>query len=50
MRKGTNKEPDAELLKRLQEEVPEVLDAKMDFDALVGNFLSVDGTCSSVGR
>ena len=42
MRKGTNKERDAELIKRLQEEAPEVLSAKVGFDALVENILSVD--------
>jgi hypothetical protein len=30
-RKGTNKERDAELIKRLQEEAPEVLSAKVNF-------------------
>jgi hypothetical protein len=49
MRKGTNKERDAELIKRLQEAAPEILDAKVDFDALVGNILSVNGSCSRLG-
>jgi len=35
MRKGTNKERDGELLKRLQEEAPEVLNARVDFDSLI---------------
>jgi len=39
MRKGTNKERDAELMKRLQAEAPEVLSAKVDFDALVANII-----------
>jgi hypothetical protein len=43
MRKGTNKERDAELIKRLQDEAPEVLTARVDFDAIVDNVLS-DGS------
>jgi hypothetical protein len=35
MRKGTNKERDAELIKRLQEEAPDVLKASVDFDSLI---------------
>jgi hypothetical protein len=42
MRKGTNKERDAELIKRLQEEAPEVLSAKVGFDALVTKVISAD--------
>jgi hypothetical protein len=50
MRKGTDKERDAELIKRFQAEAPEVLDAKVDFDALVGNILSADVTRTSIGN
>jgi hypothetical protein len=42
MRKGTGRERDRELIARLQKEAPEVLSAKVDFDALVENILSAD--------
>ncbi len=43
MRKGTNKERDAELVNRLQDEAPEVLKASVDFDSLIDKlFLSDD--------
>ncbi len=49
MRKGTNKERDAELIKRLQDEAPEVLRAKVGFDAVVENILSVDSDRNALG-
>jgi hypothetical protein len=33
MRKGTNKQRDKELIARLQEEAPEVLEARVNFDS-----------------
>ena len=44
MRKGTNKERDAELIKRLQAEAPEVLKARVDFDAIIDTVLTADGS------
>ena len=35
MRKGTDKERDRELIMRLQDEAPEVLKARIDFDSLI---------------
>ncbi len=35
MRKGTNKERDAELIKRLQDEAPDVLNSRVNFDSLI---------------
>jgi len=49
MRKGTTKERDRELIERLQEAAPEVLSAKVDFDALVENILSIDGNRIAFG-
>jgi len=49
MRKGTTKERDRELITRLQDEAPEVLSAKVDFDALVENVLSADSDRIAVG-
>jgi len=42
MRKGTNKEPDAELIRRLQDEAPEVLKAPVDFDSLIDKVITSD--------
>jgi hypothetical protein len=42
MRKGTNKERDAELIKRLQDEAPEVLQARVDFDFLIDKLFVSD--------
>jgi hypothetical protein len=42
MRKGTDKERDAELIKRLQEEAPEVLKARVDFDSLIDKLVVSD--------
>jgi hypothetical protein len=39
MRKRTEQEQDAEVLKRLEKQAPEVLEARVDFDALVGRIL-----------
>jgi hypothetical protein len=39
MRKRTEQEQDAEVLKRLERHAPEVLEARIDFDALVGRIL-----------
>jgi hypothetical protein len=39
MRKRTEKEQDAEVLERLEKHAPKVLEARVDFDALVGRIL-----------
>ena len=39
MRKRTEQEQDAEVLKRLERHAPEVLEARIDFDALVSRIL-----------
>ena len=42
MRKGTDKERDAELIKRLQDEAPEVLKARVDFDGVIDKLVVSD--------
>ena len=49
MRKGTTKERDRELIARLQAEAPEVLSAKVDFDALVTKVIAADPSLIAVG-
>jgi hypothetical protein len=39
MRKRTEREQDVEVLKRLEKKAPEVVEARVDFDALVGRIL-----------
>ena len=42
MRKGTNKERDRELIARLRDEAPEVLEARVDFDCLIDKVIVSD--------
>lgn len=39
MRKRTEQEQDAEVLKRLEKHAPQVLEARIDFDGFVGRIL-----------
>ncbi len=49
MRKGKTKERDRELITRLQAKAPEVLSAKVDFDALVTKVISADPSVVTIG-